>query len=292
MALLFRDFDKRIELRSSREGPVAFRHQSEAAHYLRRSSNRPTVIAVLRKVLSAHHHVQVWRLSDEAVIDEVARRLVNRSLQLLEMLELGATRKHYNGSSMGLLFRDFDKQVEIRSTRDGLIRYHRHAEAVDYLHRHREQPGLTAALRQALAEHTRIDVGRLSDKAVIEEVERRLLNGSLQLMELFAPMPKGRTTTPEEAQEEEPAAVSAAAVLAAATQVPAAPPLLPLLEEVQIEGAEVLPEIMQTLEQIDLTMAKIDLANVSLEPTPSGVPAIGSAMQQASSSVTTSLGEM
>jgi hypothetical protein len=193
---------------------------------------------------------------------------------------------------MALLFRDFDKRVEIRSTRDGLIRYHRHAEAVNYLQQHREQPGLGAALRQALTEHTRIDVGRLNDKGVFEEVERRLLNGSLQLMEMFAPMPKGRTTLAQEAEEEEePAAVSAAAVLAAATQAPA-PPLLPLLEEVQIEGAEVLPEIMQTLEQIDLTMAKIDLANVSLEPTPSGVPAIGSAMQQASSSVTASLGEM
>jgi len=54
----------------------------------------------------------------------------------------------------------------------------------------------------------------------------------------------------------------------------------------------VLPEIMQTLEQIDLMMADIDMATVSLEPAPSGVPAIGAAMQQASSSVTTTLGAM
>jgi len=90
MTLLFRDADKHVELRSSREGPIAFGHHSEAAHYLRKSSNRPAVIAVLRKVLSEHHHVQVWRLSDDAVIDEVARRLVNGSLQLLEMLETRA----------------------------------------------------------------------------------------------------------------------------------------------------------------------------------------------------------
>jgi hypothetical protein len=193
---------------------------------------------------------------------------------------------------MALLFRDFDKRVEIRGIRDGLIRYHRHAEAVNYLRQQREQPGLTAALRQALADYTRMDVGRLSDKGVIEEVERRLLNGSLQLMEMSAPRTRGRTTLSQEAEGEGPAAVSAASVIAAAAQAAAAPSVLPLLEEAQIEGAEVLPEIMQTLEQIDLTMAKIDLANVSLEPTPSGVPAISSAMQQASSSVTTSLDEM
>jgi len=90
--------------------------------------------------------------------------------------------------------------------------------------------------------------------------------------------------------EEEIAASPAPAAAAAA--VPEMPPLLPLLEEVQIEGAEVLPEIMQTLEQIDLTMAGIDLAAVSLEPAPSGVPAIGSAMQQASGSVTSTLDSM
>ena len=193
---------------------------------------------------------------------------------------------------MALLFSDLDKRVEIRSTRDGRIRYHRDAEAVHYLQENRDEPGLIDALRKGLAVHTHIEEGRLSDESVIAEVERRLLNGSLQLMEMFAPRITGRTTPPQEQEEEQPIAVPVAAVIAAATQVPAAPPLLPLLEEVQIEGAEVMPEIMQTLEQIDLTMAKIDLANVSLEPTPSGVPAIGSAMQRASNSITTSLGEM
>ncbi len=193
---------------------------------------------------------------------------------------------------MALLYRDFDKRVEIRSTRDGLIRYHRYAEAVDYLRSNRDRPELADALRQELTRYSRIEVADLTDDQVMEEVERRLLNGSLQLMEVFEPKVKGRTTPAEEPAEEGPIVVPAAAVLAAAVPVPEAPPLLPLLEEVQIEGAEVLPEIMQTLEQIDLMMASIDLATVSLEPAPSGVPAIGSAMQQASSSVTASLGAM
>lgn len=193
---------------------------------------------------------------------------------------------------MALLYSDFDKRVEIRSTRDGRIRYHRYAEAVRYLRKNRDRPGLADALRRELAERYRIEVGSLSDDGVIEEVERRLRNGSLQLMEMFEPKVKGRTTPPQEPKEEQPIVAPATAALAAAIPVPAAPLLLPLLEEVQIEGAAVLPEIMQTLEQIDLTMARIDLANVSLEPAPSGVPAIGSAMQQASSSVTTTLGAM
>ena len=193
---------------------------------------------------------------------------------------------------MALLYRDFDKRVEIRSTRDGLIRYHRHAEAVRYLQKYREQPGLADALRRELTAHFRIEVEGLSDEAVIEEVERRLLNGSLQLMEMFEPKVKGRTTPPEDEEEEGPIVVPATAALAAAVEAPAAPPLLPLLEEVQIEGAEVLPEIMQTLEQIDLVMGSIKTATVSLEPAPSGVPRITSAMQQASSSASATLGAM
>ena len=193
---------------------------------------------------------------------------------------------------MALLYRDFDKRVEIRSTRDGLMRVRRHADAVRYLEKHRDQPGLADALRRALAEHTRIEVSELTDDEVVEEAARRLLNGSLQLMELHDPRVRGRAALAQEAPDEGPIVVPAAAVLAPAVEAPAAPPLLPLLEEVQIEGAEVLPEIMQTLEQIDLVMGSIDTATVSLEPAPSGVPKITSAMQQASGSVTATLGAM
>lgn len=69
-------------------------------------------------------------------------------------------------------------------------------------------------------------------------------------------------------------------------------PLLPLLEELQIEGAEVLPEITQSLEQIDLTLGTINLAGISLEPTPSKVPQIKTAMTDASQSVTKTLDDL
>jgi hypothetical protein len=70
------------------------------------------------------------------------------------------------------------------------------------------------------------------------------------------------------------------------------PPLLPVLEEVQMEGAEVLPEIEQSLEQVDITIGEIKVAPVSLEPTPSKVPAIGTAMTEAGADVTSTLDKL
>jgi hypothetical protein len=66
-------------------------------------------------------------------------------------------------------------------------------------------------------------------------------------------------------------------------------PALVALADVQIEGAQVLPEVLQTMEQIDLTMTQVNLATASLEPTPSGVPAIGAAITDASGSITSTL---
>jgi hypothetical protein len=61
---------------------------------------------------------------------------------------------------------------------------------------------------------------------------------------------------------------------------------------VQIEGADVLPEIEQSLEQVEVTLGEIKLAPISLEPTPSKVPAIEEAMTQAGASVTDTLGKL
>ena len=96
------------------------------------------------------------------------------------------------------------------------------------------------------------------------------------------------------------AATAAAASVGAATVVdlntlidkPPVPPLLPVVEEVQIEGAEVLPEIDQTLEQIELTMASIAEVTVSLEPVPLKVPLIQKSMNDASAAVDKTLGDL
>jgi hypothetical protein len=62
-------------------------------------------------------------------------------------------------------------------------------------------------------------------------------------------------------------------------------PVLPALEEAQIEGAEVLPEVDQSLSQIDLASASVGKASVSLQPTPSKVPEITSATKDASKAI-------
>ena len=87
---------------------------------------------------------------------------------------------------------------------------------------------------------------------------------------------------------------SSSSLISLSSMVPKlpAPPLLPILETVQIEGAEVLPEIMQTLQNVKLAMGSIDLASVSLAPAPSKVPEIQTAMTDASAAITTALDDL
>ena len=73
---------------------------------------------------------------------------------------------------------------------------------------------------------------------------------------------------------------------------PPEPPLLPLLEEVQIEGAEVLPEINQTLEQIDATMSILEKIAAAVGATPDDIPAVAEKMADASSEITEELGKL
>lgn len=80
---------------------------------------------------------------------------------------------------------------------------------------------------------------------------------------------------------------SAAATLATLpplSSVPAvAPPpnVLPAVEEARIESAEVLPELDQSLEQVNATMGQVDSASASVAPAPDKVPDISTAMQEA-----------
>ncbi len=88
---------------------------------------------------------------------------------------------------------------------------------------------------------------------------------------------------------------SAIDALPALTDVPTAPelpPLLPALESVQIEGAEVIPEVNQSLEQISLSLESIDGVAVSLAPTPSKVPEVKESMTQASAELRATLDDL
>jgi hypothetical protein len=148
--------------------------------------------------------------------------------------------------------------------------------------------GATMALRAALQRaEPAAPLFDCSDEDIFQRVAERLARGALVAIESARPpvrmvMP----AAPAPAAVAEPPAVPITELLA---PPPTPAPLLPALEEVQIEGAEVLPEIEQSLEQVDITIGEIKLAPVSLEPTPSKVPAIQDALTQATTAVTGTL---
>ena len=73
-------------------------------------------------------------------------------------------------------------------------------------------------------------------------------------------------------------ALSALPALSDVPPLPQIEDLLPGLEEIQIEGAEVLPEIEQTLSQVDISLASVQGVSASVMPAPHGVADIKTAM--------------
>jgi hypothetical protein len=172
------------------------------------------------------------------------------------------------------------------------LAFGRAEEAETYLRFWSTETAAVMALRHALyrCEHSP-SVFALSNPQVFQALAAKLAHGSLVLTESAAPSAAGGWPVIPAVAAAMPDS-STLIHLNTLPDKPPVPPLLPLLEEVQIEGAEVLPEIEQTLEQIDLTMGSIDLAGASLAPTPSKVPLIETAMTDASGSVTQTLDEL
>lgn len=129
-----------------------------------------------------------------------------------------------------------------------------------------------------------------SNQRVLRALAGLIVNGTLVVTEDRVDVPRaaGQSSVSAAATATAPAAASIPISPVTPPPVPAVP-VLAALDDVQIEGAQVLPEVLQTMEQIDLTMTQVNLATASLEPTPSGVPAIGAAMQDASGSITSTL---
>lgn len=123
----------------------------------------------------------------------------------------------------------------------------------------------------------------LSDAEVIQRMREFLAAQAppAGLAALGAPahMLAGWPEAPEEAGA--PASDSPPVNLNTLPDVQPVLPLLPILEEVQLENAQVLPEIDQTLEQIDATIGGVDQASVSLAPAPLQIPKIQEAMTEA-----------
>jgi hypothetical protein len=171
------------------------------------------------------------------------------------------------------------------------VTFRRVEEAEAYLRFWAGEAGAMVDLRHALR---RREPGAapatFSTQRVLRALARLIVDGTLVVTESRIDVPRvaGESSASAAATAAAPAAASIPISPVTPPAVPAVPALV-ALADVQIEGAQVLPEVLQTMEQIDLTMTQVNLATASLEPTPSGVPAIGAAMQDASGSITSTL---
>lgn len=176
----------------------------------------------------------------------------------------------------------------------GLVprRFGSRGQAIDYLNFWRGDVNALADLRYALQRSGKLGAGPrgMVPDSLLPALADQLLRGALLLYEShWQRTPPGRLSLP-------PASgASALDGLAALDDVPAPPvlpPLLPALEQVQIEGAEVMPEIMQSLAQTQATLGTLQDMTVSLKPAPDQVPAIQSDMEKASARLRQQLDEL
>lgn len=185
------------------------------------------------------------------------------------------------------------------------MRFGSRTEARSFLAFWLRNPGAMSQLRQALQQSgTAGEISSSTDEQVLDALAGQLLAREIEVM------PRRERAKFLDVRAAF-AKVAAAAAAAATTDVPAdvvrdappaapppppppppEPPLLPLLEEVQIEGAEVLPEINQTLEQIDATMSILEKIAAAVGATPDDIPAVAEKMADASSEITEELGKL
>jgi hypothetical protein len=120
----------------------------------------------------------------------------------------------------------------------------------------------------------------------------RLKSGAVVVLEEHARRARpGRLVAPASAS----AAASALSSLPALSTVPTLPAvenLLPVLEDIRIEGAEVLPELDQSLEQVNASISSVTSASLSLEPAPSKVADITTSLTDATTRTTTALDDL
>lgn len=156
-------------------------------------------------------------------------------------------------------------------------------DALQYLRFWNGEPAARSELQWVLQKSgPALSVTR-GDDGWLQALASRMAGGAIVVVEEL-----GRRTTPGRLVAPGGAGAagsqSALAALPALTALPAAPvvpALLPVLEEVRIEGAEVLPELDQSLAQVELSIANFSGASLSLDPAPDKVGEIAGAMTTA-----------
>lgn len=119
----------------------------------------------------------------------------------------------------------------------------------------------------------------------------RLKSGAVAVMEEHArhARPGRLVAAPSAGAAAAAAALSALPALSTLPTQPAVESLLPALEEIRVEGAEVLPELDQSLEQVSASISSVESASLSLEPAPSKVTDISTSLADASARTTAEL---
>lgn len=126
----------------------------------------------------------------------------------------------------------------------------------------------------------------------LQALAGRLVGGAVVVMEEHSRQARpGRLVAPASAAGAAVAAAALAALpaLSALAQIPAVVSLLPDLEDLRIEGAEVLPELDQAMAQVNAVIASIGSASLSLEPAPDKITPIKTALADATSRTTAAL---
>ncbi|QJE01556.1 hypothetical protein HH212_17235 [Massilia forsythiae] len=165
--------------------------------------------------------------------------------------------------------------------------------AFHYLRYWLGEPAASAELKWVLQRSGPSLVGTGGAEGWLHALAARLVGGAIVVLE-----EDSRRAMPGRLVAAPSAAMSAAAVAAlpplsaVAPAVAATPDLLPALEEVRIEGAQVLPELNQSLAQVESATASVAAAALSLDPAPSKVAAIRTALGDASTQAGADLGRL
>lgn len=182
---------------------------------------------------------------------------------------------------------DGDEPGELERGLHGLVarRFSSHEAALAYLRFWRGDAGAMGDLRHALLRSGTLPAGPRGSgpDALLSALAEQLQRGALRLYESHLQRtPPGRLAL---APSSGASALASLPALDDLPSVPVLPPLLPALEDLQIEGAEVMPEVEQSLAQIDATLGTVGEVSASLEPAPDGVPAVKTGMAEASARV-------
>ena len=175
----------------------------------------------------------------------------------------------------------------------GVRRHFFHAdEAMAYLRYWMGDPGAVSELRWLLHKTgPALSGARGGPEQWLQVLANRMQSGSLVAVEETAKRQfLGKMVATSAASGL--SSLTSLADLANLTSIPVPSMLMPDLTSLQIEGAQVLPEVEQAMEQIQVALSEVSDFSISLSPAPSKVLDIQSAMTKAGSDAQAKLTSM